>query len=40
MSEQPWNQGSTAPGEAVLRAAVREAMAEPRSQGRNLSANG
>jgi len=40
MSEQPWNRGSRGSGETALRAVVREAMAESRLRGRELSANG
>ena len=39
MSEQPWSQGATGSSETGLLAIVREAMAEWRSQGRELSAN-
>jgi hypothetical protein len=40
MSAQPWNQGSRGSGETDLRAVVREAMAESRLRGQELSANG
>jgi hypothetical protein len=40
MSEQPWNQGPKGSGETGVRAVVREAMAESRLRGRELSADG
>jgi hypothetical protein len=39
MSEQPWHQGLGRPDETDLRERLREAMAEPRSAGRDSPAN-